>query len=427
VRGSRDVDGPHVDGSHVDVAARGARTAGRGTGARLTGRGWTLGVVGAALAGIGMAGLGAAVTTTGVFLVSLVVLAVLATTWSRATASIHRSASPAMISVGEATSVTVTAVPTRRWPRGRVMIHDQWPPELGSSVVAWAPGDGRSGTLVRVLTPSRRGRFQLGPARLVLTDPFGLARRTRGMGGETQLVVAPRIHPLRGTGPSRGTGWVDGVADRASAASGPEDSTVRVYQEGDDPRRIHWRATARHDALMTRNEERVRHASVKVIMDTRPPAMVAGQPQAEWVVAAVASICIHLMRSGVQVSLTTTTGRGLGGSGHEHVSDEADLLRALSDIDAEQQPRTLTAAPSGRGVRPRASTVVAVLAELGAGDAEALELGLGATEAVVLLPPGSAPASRTAPSIDVHVARSGEPLAVLWERTQRHHQRQAMR
>ena len=53
------------------------------------------------------------------------------------------------------------------------------------------------------LPTERRGRFEIGPLRATVADPFGLASRTRRVLGTEEVIVFPRVHevmPLPETG-----------------------------------------------------------------------------------------------------------------------------------------------------------------------------------------------------------------------------------
>ena len=76
-----------------------------------------------------------------------------------------------------------------------------------------------SPTSARSCPPSRRGLFELGPADVVRTDPFGLAVGSVPLAERVPIVVHPRVHAL-----TAATGWALHHA-RASRRSGGRPST----------------------------------------------------------------------------------------------------------------------------------------------------------------------------------------------------------
>ena len=102
------------------------------------------------------------------------------------------------------------------------------------------------------LVPDKRGHYLVGPAEVVLEDPFGLFAATLTCGEAVDLWVTPRILPLKD--------WPEaphGPEAKASALAhhGEPSSSARRYQYGDPWRRIHWKATARLHTLMVREVE----------------------------------------------------------------------------------------------------------------------------------------------------------------------------
>ncbi|WP_344790451.1 DUF58 domain-containing protein [Gryllotalpicola daejeonensis] len=168
-------------------------------------------------------------------------------------------------------------------------------------------------TLRYTARPQRRGTYLLGPLLVTRTDPFGLARGGYGVGESKVLVVTPRVSAL---GPgvaevSRGEG-TDPELVRHSIPSSDE-VTPREYRPGDPLRRVQWRATARLDRLMVRQEEQLSNPEAWLLLDTvraRP-----GDGEAfERAVELAASVAVHLLELGYLVGVHETGERRLAGS-----------------------------------------------------------------------------------------------------------------
>jgi len=123
------------------------------------------------------------------------------------------------------------------------------------TVVDWSP------------PTQRRGRYQLGPARITKTDPCRLMQRDVGQTGVDEFWVQPRVVLL----PSFVGGLtkdVDGPTFDHSPAGDVAFHAIRPYQAGDDARHVHWMATARAGEMMVKQYVDNRQPHVTVLLDT---------------------------------------------------------------------------------------------------------------------------------------------------------------
>jgi uncharacterized protein (DUF58 family) len=238
----------------------------------------------------------------------------------------------------------------------------------------------------------RRGRFEIGPLRARVGDPFGLAAREWLAAGRDEVIVYPRVHDVLCPPELGGEGL---ETDSVSVAGRPEIAgdfhTLREYDAGDDLRRVHWKSTARRDRLMVRQDEAHRRAPVLVMLDVRVHAH--DRPSFERAVEATASVVTALERAGRPVDVVTTTGRMLGQRGQRHLGSVLDEL-AVIEPDG---PDRIMPALTGR----RAHALVAITGALRNNDVDALSLVVrrGGTLVVVSCRSGEAiappPRSRT--------------------------------
>lgn len=114
----------------------------------------------------------------------------------------------------------------------------------------------RGCAVYRVAFEGRVGRHLIGPLRIVVRDPLGLFRSDEiDVGKPAELLVLPRLlsSSLRsGLLLSRSLG----LARSRISGSGTEFLSVREYREGDEPRRIVWRHTARWGRLIVKETEK---------------------------------------------------------------------------------------------------------------------------------------------------------------------------
>jgi uncharacterized protein (DUF58 family) len=140
----------------------------------------------------------------------------------------------------------------------------------------------------------RRGRRTLEPARLVIRDPLGLARRELST-PPLELVVLPRIEPVL-TPEGGGAGGVVRRAPRPLAAAAEvELDALRPYRPGAPAARIHWPTVARTGEVMERRLSADADSLPLVVLDPRHPASDDALDRA---VRAAASLCVHLARRG---------------------------------------------------------------------------------------------------------------------------------
>ena len=101
---------------------------------------------------------------------------------------------------------------------------------------------------------SRRGVLTVGPAELERRDLLGLASSRLVAVGATELTVAPQTFEL--PMPALGHGVLGRHLLALSQRIGPgEFHSLRDYVVGDEPRSIHWRASARSEELTVRQHE----------------------------------------------------------------------------------------------------------------------------------------------------------------------------
>ncbi|SFD85498.1 DUF58 domain-containing protein [Blastococcus tunisiensis] len=296
-----------------------------------------------------------------VFALALPLLSAVAVLRQRFRISARRTVTPPRVPRGGSAEVSLELTNTDTRTGGLWVLTEQVPAGLGASpgfvVERLAPG-GRTALTYRV-HGSRRGRHVLGPLRLRLVDPFGLVERSAVGADSAPLLVVPRVRPLGAGGPAGvQSGGGDGTR-RTLAVHGEDDVSVREYRQGDDLRKVHWRATARTGDLMVRLEERPWRAQGTLLVDTRARAhLIAPRVRAdraggvvpgpagddsppadslEWVVEAAASIGAELARRGAVLRAVTDTGELLPPSGRGQLTTE-DLLARLAATGPSRLP-----------------------------------------------------------------------------------------
>lgn len=147
---------------------------------------------------------------------------------------------------------------------------------------------------VFALPTDRRARLDVGPARTVRADPFGLMSREHMWTGTAEVFVHPRTIAI----PSSGAGFVRDLEGRVTDQVSNSDVSfhaLREYVSGDDRRYVHWRTTAHAGSLMVRQFEETRRSLVAVALDLHAPAWDDDE-QFERGVEVAASLAVQALR-----------------------------------------------------------------------------------------------------------------------------------
>nr|MBA2529185.1 DUF58 domain-containing protein [Euzebyales bacterium] len=205
---------------------------------------------------------------------ALVVTGVAAVRLSTATISARRSLSSDRIPSGGTSDVVLELRNDARLPAALLLVEEDCHHGLASTPRFVVPGlaAGRSVTLRYTLTGGSRGRYPVGPLRVRVRDPFGVAQRVRRYRSTAEVVVYPRIEPLP-KGSIAGMHHGSGASDiRRLFTTGEEFYTMREYVTGDDLRQVHWPSTAHRQTLMVRQQEQPWQAEATVFCDARVAA-----------------------------------------------------------------------------------------------------------------------------------------------------------
>jgi len=260
----------------------------------------------------------------GLVLVLLPLAAAIAVTIDRPWISLGRTFESDLVVVGETANVALVVrnesnrtSPGLRWrddcPAPLVAPGFAALPQLGEH--ARATRDRSDSTVVRYsIEATARGVYDVGPLLLERTDPFGLVRCLYAIGASKPLIVVPRALDLTEAEfeSSRSEGYEHELVKQSIPNA--DELIAREYRPGDPMRRVHWRATARHDKLMVRQEEPRSNPETWVLLDTDSGARAdhrhagsdARNPRFEAAIDLVASIGTHLVGQGFALGVVET-------------------------------------------------------------------------------------------------------------------------
>jgi uncharacterized protein (DUF58 family) len=299
-----------------------------------------------------------------VLLATLPLLAAAYVGRSRYKLSCTRTLEPHRVPVGASSRVVLRLANLSRLPTGTLLLEDRLPYALGSRprLVLERLGAGQASSVAYTVRADTRGRYEVGPLAIRMTDPFGLCELTRSFPSTDHLVVIPQVVPLpqvRLAGEFAGSG--DSRA-RSVSVHGEDDAATREYRHGDDLRRVHWRSTARVGELMVRREEQPWESRATILLDTRSGAHRGEGPTAsfEWAVSAAASIAMNLRDAGYRIRLVDDASIDVDAN---DAAGEAMMMDRLAEVKTNN--RTAIAGLVDRA-RRRADggLIIAVLGQL---------------------------------------------------------------
>lgn len=171
---------------------------------------------------------------------------------------------------------------------------------------------------------ARRGRLRLSGFRLSTRFPFGLIHKSKDVAAPAELLVYPALCPvpadlLRGFASHHGRGEHKWRSRRG------EFFGLREFRQGDDPRDIHWRTSARLGAPFVRETEDDEGQEVCLVVDNGGPSASQAGPRStngdattgtgdsgntaseesafEQMISLAASLACELLRRGYRVGL----------------------------------------------------------------------------------------------------------------------------
>ena len=172
------------------------------------------------------------------------------------------------------------------------------------------PANSRTSSGYR-LPSAVRGLIELGPLSVEVRDPLGLAWTSTPVAGVDEVIVAPKSLVL--DMPQLGQGVLGAaLLDRARRLGPGDFHGLREYAEGDEPRTIHWRASARSDVLMVKEHTVEGLHRCTVVLDAAPRSH-ASAASFERGITAAASLVHSAVRAGLTTRFVTAGGIDLRG------------------------------------------------------------------------------------------------------------------
>ncbi len=213
----------------------------------------------------------------------------------------------------------------------------------------------------------RRGRHSLGDARLLSLYPMGIFRREVRFRCHREVIVLPEIF----TGASirrslAARGW-----QHSSQKIGRSEDlhSLRAFRDGDDPRSIHWKQSARNPQLIFQQRSEDEARRVSLLVDSYVADLDhLGEDRFERLISEAATACVEYLERDYQVELVLREGGITFGSGpwqRRRILEALALLQpqstamgralVMSRADSEALRFSLSADESVSPAHPRAA------------------------------------------------------------------------
>lgn len=191
-----------------------------------------------------------------------------------------------------------------------------------------------------------RGVFTLGPWELRTGDPLGLFEVVHEIPQTRSVLVYPRAMHLPDLYLPRGEAPGAARVSRRTPSFTTTASTVRHYVPGDSMRRIHWKRTAHHDALMVKEFDLEPSGDLWIVLDLEESVQAGegAESTLEYGVTLAASLATQMLAENRRVGLAAQgllvspqagqvqLWRILEALAHAEVSSDASLARLLGDL-----------------------------------------------------------------------------------------------
>jgi uncharacterized protein (DUF58 family) len=217
----------------------------------------------------------------------------------------ERTDIPSRLRQSQSADVTLRVTVPRR--TGLFLVEERMHPHLGRTrTLPVAARGGRDIEFRYSFTPRLRGVYEVGPLVAVWSDPFGLTKRVTELLPAARVVVHPSTEPVTDRPLTRQ--WEDPPVRPPVSRPWPtgfEFYGMRDYVNGDDLRRVVWRAVARTGRMLTRESEQGITDQVQIMLDTDRNHHSPGVPSDtfEAAVRAAASLAVRHLRDGFSVTI----------------------------------------------------------------------------------------------------------------------------
>jgi uncharacterized protein (DUF58 family) len=158
----------------------------------------------------------------------------------------------------------------------------------------------------------QRGKYTIGPLRLIFCDFLGLFSLQRTLGLSKEAFVYPELFPIVKV-PRLVKGNLPWFGIETTSVSGDEHEFygVREYKRGDPIKRIHWLSTAKKSKLIVKEFQKYSHYQVSMVfvLNEREDFGQGKESISEYTIKILASLSRFFIEKGVTVQIVAHTGK----------------------------------------------------------------------------------------------------------------------
>jgi uncharacterized protein (DUF58 family) len=214
----------------------------------------------------------------------------------------------------------------------------------------------------RKLACRHRGAFKLGETRLRAGDPFGFFEREHTIRDGVEVLVYPRVVPLRRLALPLHHPSFDSISPRSTVSDPTRTATIRDYQPDEPQRLIHWPSTARRGDLQVRVLEPATSLRVSLILDVRGFTFgIYRDNLLELALSALASLAVYAHDQGAPVAFLANTQPSVALAPAASVGHLQQMLEAMARVEPRPGP---TLMPWALNHLPRGATVILTASEM---------------------------------------------------------------
>jgi len=175
-------------------------------------------------------------------------------------------------------------------------------------LVPYLPRRGTSRGYLELLLP-RRGRHRFSWVHVGSIFPLGFFHKGLRYPVDAEVLVCPELFAAATVSPERASTRGEGFAQRVGW--GHDLHSLRAFRTGDDPRRIHWKQTARTGAMVFTEREAEEGRRLSIVFDNAVGALPTPEAAArfERLVSEAATAAVDYLGRGFEVELVTREDR----------------------------------------------------------------------------------------------------------------------
>jgi uncharacterized protein (DUF58 family) len=194
---------------------------------------------------------------------------------------------------------------------------------------------------------ARRGRYTFTGFRVTTKFPFALIRKSRIVEAPSEVIVYPSLAPIGHLPPPRA--YAQGEESRGQHGRRGEFHGLHEFRDGDDPRDVHWRSTAKKGRTMVREYEDESARRLTILLDNGLPGGATCEDARaldglERAISLAGSLAADYLERGYSVRLVTRSDVVQWLAGPHQL---ARLLRLLALLEPAPEGQPFAAPPDG--------------------------------------------------------------------------------